>query len=303
MNPLNTPDSLPEASPAQPTPGQMLRAAREAKGVHLAMLSVTLKVPTRQLEALENDQYDVFKGVAFVRAVAIAMCRHLGTDPAPVLAGLPQTVSAWMPVVNAMDETSPRATLPVARSSRPSGMSRTVWALGGLMLAGSAALIWWPAKTPSSSQADSVPVVEHQEPVPPQAEASEAAASAPLAVAATDKPASSPAVVAPPVAATTPPAAPAALAAVAPAPVASSQGKPAMVIAATGDTWLEVRDGKGQLVINRLLRAGESQGVEVPPPFNVVLGHAQMAKVTLGGKDFDLAPHTKATVARFDIQP
>ena len=68
MDPMNTPDSEP-ASAAPRTPGQRLRAAREARGLHLAMLSVTLKVPVRQLEALENDQYDAFRGPAFVRAV------------------------------------------------------------------------------------------------------------------------------------------------------------------------------------------------------------------------------------------
>ena len=76
-----------------------------------------------------------------------------------------------------------------------------------------------------------------------------------------------------------------------------------MQIAATGDTWLEVRDARGQLVVNRLLKAGETQGVDLPAPFSVVVGRAHLVKVTQGGKDFDLTPHTKASTARFDIQP
>ena len=35
------------------TAGQLLRKARLKAGIHLAVLSITLKVPVRQLEALE----------------------------------------------------------------------------------------------------------------------------------------------------------------------------------------------------------------------------------------------------------
>ena len=76
-----------------------------------------------------------------------------------------------------------------------------------------------------------------------------------------------------------------------------------MLIAASGDTWLEVRDARGQLIINRLLKAGENQPVELTPPYSVVIGRAHLAKVTRAGKDFDLSVHTKAATARFEVQP
>ena len=76
-----------------------------------------------------------------------------------------------------------------------------------------------------------------------------------------------------------------------------------MQIAASGETWLEVRDARGQLVINRLLKAGETQAVELAPPYSVVIGRAHLAKVTRAGKDVDLAPHTKVSTARFEVQP
>jgi hypothetical protein len=72
------------------TAGQLLREARLKAGVHLAVLSVTLKVPVRQLEALEADQLDLAKGAVFLRGLASSVCRHLNTDPAPILALLPQ---------------------------------------------------------------------------------------------------------------------------------------------------------------------------------------------------------------------
>ena len=57
MTPSFKTESASEPSPAEPktpsaTAGQLLREARQKAGIHLAVLSVTLKVPVRQLEAL-----------------------------------------------------------------------------------------------------------------------------------------------------------------------------------------------------------------------------------------------------------
>jgi len=90
MNPLPHTEASSDLPQGRLSAGQMLRAAREAQGLHLAMLSVNLKVSVRQLEALEADQYEAFKGATFVRALAQSVCRQLKIDPAPVLAALPQ---------------------------------------------------------------------------------------------------------------------------------------------------------------------------------------------------------------------
>lgn len=296
MNLLINPDSASSDVPeSQASPGKMLRTAREAKGMHLALLSVTLKVPTRQLEALENDQYDAFKGAAFVRAVAHSMCRHLGIDPAPVLAGLPQT-STSMSVQPYAVEAAAKTPLRVSRAFRGPLVSRQVLVLACLMLAGSAALIWWPA--PGESADDVMATVQM-----PAADAS--AAEQAVIVNVPSVPESS-------ASGTGTEVANVAGASSFPAGkdtstggANSSQGgrKNDLLIAASADTWMEIRDAKGQLVLNRLLKAGESMSVDVPAPFNVVIGRAHAVKVTLGGKDFDLTPYTKVSTARFDIQP
>ena len=328
MDPMNTPDPE-QASAAPRTPGQQLRAAREARGLHLAMLSVTLKVPVRQLEALENDQYDAFRGPAFVRAVAQSMCRHLGLDPAPVLAGLPSTAASLQvhPAALASPSRQPSGRRLGGRSW---SVSPQVLGLGALMLAGSAALLWWPAPAPIArdvvdavappaldASAGDLPVSVNV-PSVPQASAEAAAANAPVMTpvsAPTSAPASAavPASLAPAISTPVPASAPqrpasAATASLAPAatatPISPPSARPAdMLIAASGETWLEVRDARGQIIINRLLKAGETQGIEVPPPYSVVVGRAHLVKVTRAGKDFDLAAHTKASTARFEVQP
>ena len=73
--------------------GTLLRQAREAAGLHVAALAVSLKVPVRKLEALEADRYDDLPDAVFARALASSICRNLKIDPQPVLARLPQTAS------------------------------------------------------------------------------------------------------------------------------------------------------------------------------------------------------------------
>ena len=55
------------------TAGSLLRQAREAAGIHIAALAVSLKVPVKKLEALEQDRFDLLPDAVFVRALASSM--------------------------------------------------------------------------------------------------------------------------------------------------------------------------------------------------------------------------------------
>lgn len=96
------PDSATSTGVTQAPPpahgGAMLRRARESAGLHIAALAVSLKVPVRQIEALEEGQFDRLPDPIFTRALASSICRQLRIDPKPVLAALPQA-SALAPWV------------------------------------------------------------------------------------------------------------------------------------------------------------------------------------------------------------
>ncbi len=78
-------------NPPLPQDGSaLLRQAREQAGVHVAALAVALKVPVRQLEALEQGRFDLLPDHTFARALAASVCRQLKVDPAPILAAMPQ---------------------------------------------------------------------------------------------------------------------------------------------------------------------------------------------------------------------
>lgn len=292
------------------TAGQLIRSVRQKKGVHLAVLSVNLKVPVRQLEALEADQHDPSKGPVFVRALASSVCRQLQMDPTPVLALLPK-LSGPMPL--------PRDSMvPLQSASRVNldmlgivrGLPRQTLLIAAFMLLVIAALLWMPSPAiwswlqpaPAAALAVEVP------PAMPEASAAalpEVQATSSESAAAAQ---SSTVVTAAPVAALSVPVpVPVAAASVSTAPVMAGASTAVPVgaafnFAAVQESWIEIRDGKNQVLWSRVLRAGESAQVQYPLPMRVVVGHAKAVNVTYQGKAFDLAPHTKVTVARFEVK-
>ncbi|NJM43298.1 MAG: helix-turn-helix domain-containing protein [Brachymonas sp.] len=88
--PIRFADTAQEALDASKSAGQMLREAREAHGLHVAALAVSMKVPVKKLEALEADRLEDLPDAVFVRALASSVCRALKIDAAPILAKLPQ---------------------------------------------------------------------------------------------------------------------------------------------------------------------------------------------------------------------
>ncbi|ANH70549.1 hypothetical protein ABE85_13930 [Mitsuaria sp. 7] len=71
--------------------GAVLRRAREARGLHIAALAATLKVPQSKLEALEADRYQDLPDATFARALARSVCRVMKLDAAQVLILLPSS--------------------------------------------------------------------------------------------------------------------------------------------------------------------------------------------------------------------
>jgi cytoskeleton protein RodZ len=325
MTPSLKTESASESGPAQPqaavaavTAGQLLRQARQKAGVHLAVLSVTLKVPVRQLEALEADELDPSKGPVFYRGLASSVCRHLHTDAAPILALLPQTTAQLQPLRSSIEPEESEGSLGI--SSIPwgrMGSSKVFWG-AALMLLLTGAFLWLPAPSQwawlddvKSLMADEVVSQEVNEPmvVTPvlQIDATSPSTSASSAASAPSEASApvTPLVSAPP-ADSNPPVQPAPTAkpvsSAAPAAVVGSGDSPEWVFSATADSWLEVRNAQKAVVWSGVVKAGESTRIKSPLPVNVVVGRAQVVSATLRGQPFDLKPHTQVTVARFEVK-
>jgi cytoskeleton protein RodZ len=70
----------------------------------------------------------------------------------------------------------------------------------------------------------------------------------------------------------------------------------------TGESWVEVRDARGRILLQRLNPAGSEAEIAGRPPLEVVVGNAPEVRLTYDGRDFDLEPHTNVAVARFTLE-
>lgn len=305
------------------TAGTLLRQAREAAGLSLAGLAAALKVPAPKLEALEADDYAAFQDHVFMRALAQSVCRTLRMDSASVLALLPRTQLKSL----ADDRGSINATFK-ERSFKATGTSlgrengsRKVAIIVLLLLAAAAAVYFLPkhegdAEEPQAGASDAAALVQPagtvsepvaaQEPVAPAATtpADVPAASAPASAPATSAPAAA-AVPAP--ASTTTPAAPAADAPAegAAATSAATAGQTpggVLVMKANAQSWVQVKDSSGRVVLQKTLAAGESIGAEGALPLSVIIGNASGTEVRVRGELLEVAKTTRDNVARFEVK-
>ena len=318
------------------TAGQLLRAARLQAGVHLAVLSVTLKVPIKQLEALESDELDPAKGPVFFRGLTSAVCRHLHTDPAPILALLPVVPGNLVPqrTVGAVGSVTQRSG-PMHFSYNKSRKS-VLWGAAAMLVL-IAALIWLPSPSQwlwlddlnhwVESQRKSDEAAQPLAVAPAMSESQGGdsqetknvaeAVAAPVAVSMVPVPPTAVPVTATPAAAPSPISVPSASALPSPSQAsagaatvtsqavssaASKTGSVEWVFSASIDSWIELRRGPNTVVWSGLVKAGQSQRVLSPLPVSVVVGRAQGVTVTLRGQAFDLKPHTQVTVARFEVK-
>lgn len=300
------------------TAGALLRDAREAAGLHIAALAVALKVPVAKLEALEADNFSALPDMVFVRALASSVCRTLKIDPQAVLALLPQGEG---PRLSAGDVglNAPVKGFAGRSSAAPfkgAGTRSFVWAVG-LLLIGAALMMFLPRgldadlsallkqpetttkiPMPTGNVAQEISVaVGAEQRVPSAAPAAAAAAAVGVGVelpaGESIKPAgiASHPIVLPSVEASAPSSAPAADA-------------PSGVLAfkARSESWIQVRDAAGALVLQRNLAPNELVSVSGVLPLAVVIGRADATEVFVRGKPYDIGPVSRENVARFEVK-
>ena len=314
--------AIPEEAPPPPSAGALLRQAREASGLHIAALAVSLKVPVKRLEALEADRFDLLPSAVFSRALASSVCRALKIDPAAVLAQLPGLAAPRLEYANQRPLQAYSGSSSHHRPSLGGSLSRPALAAGALLLAAAALVVFLPPSPLSflkSGVGDDAVVTT---PVIPLDVAASAAANA-VAVTAANPPASVVTVEAAPAAPASPAAAPVAPPAVAlsqpaarpgPAPVApalpaapvpeTAKGPSTglVVFNPTAASWVEVTDAQGVVLLRRMLAAGEVAGASGALPLSAVVGRADVTRVQVRGQPLDLTPIARDNVARFEVK-
>ena len=307
----------------KPTAGRLLREAREKQGLHIAALAASIKVSPKKLEHLESDRFSELPDATFTRALAQTVCRALKTDPTPVMALLPPLIGHRLEHVgeglNAPFRDRPGA---LVQRDWPQVIASPFFWIVGLLLVGAAVLYLLPARfsvlasnAPRPASTTSVhPGVEPG--MPP--DAVDAAPSMPASVGdmrAPSVPFVATVAATPLVAASAPTASTSVVVAELPASTAATTAAPSvstptsnalpaglLQLRSTAASWIEVTDARGKPLVSRLLRAGESVGVDGAPPLKVRIGNASGTQLVFRGQPTELQPFTRDNVARLELK-
>ena len=74
-----------------------------------------------------------------------------------------------------------------------------------------------------------------------------------------------------------------------------------LIIGINADCWVEVRDASQQVLISRVVRAGNTVELTGTLPLQVSLGQANAASVRFDGDIIDITEYTRGNVARFTL--
>lgn len=282
-----------------PTPGALVREAREAAGLSIDDVAQHLKLAPRQVQALESDDYAQLPGRTFVRGFLRNYARLLGLDAGALLAALPEggTASLDRPAIS--PTTRVMGELPADGAAR-TGSAR--WAIPlafVVIVAIAAAYLWRPGGERARSATSGAPV-EQSLPTPAvPAPAPAPTADAPAADAATPAQSAPATGSEPATGATASDAAPVTSDAGTPTPAASDTP---LVLAFRGTSWVEVKDARGNVLLSTMGYPGAKHAVGGILPLDVTLGNAEAVQVSVRGEPFDTTAYVKQNVARFQVK-
>lgn len=271
--------------------GQMLKQARQDAGLHIAALAVSLRVPVKRIEALENGQMDLLPDMVFVRALTSSICQALKVDAAPILEKLPK---AARPLLNHDDVAinTPIGTSGTSKGELLTGFFTSPWLMGVVFLCiGAAGIYFWPQASTLAASELVLPSKNLSESGVNQAKEQQVviektAAPSPNQAASTG-------------------ASPAETNNVQPnAVLPQLSAVPAdsiVIFKASAETWVEVKNAAGSTMFKKLLMAGETAGATGSLPLTVIVGRADATVVEVRGKAIDLAAIAKSNVARFEV--
>jgi cytoskeleton protein RodZ len=285
---------------ARELPGPQLRAVREKMGLTVGDVAQSIKFSPRQIEALERDDLGALPpGPTFMRGFIRSYAKLLRIDAEPLLDLLPREVPVetselapperlgtrlpmpghkrgWMPVVAIAALTVALAALAVHYFYRgePKPSSTRQSPVAAIELAAAPASV-----TPPSTAV--VPTA----PVPSNVAPTEPVPANPVTASISDAPA----------VAKAPPASP-----TRDAPVRAHEHQ--LIFMFDDKSWVEVKDASQAIIFSQINMAGTRQVVSGSPPFDLVIGNASLVHLQYDGHPVDLAPDTRAEVARLTLQ-
>lgn len=268
--------------PADPAAalGEVLRQARSRKGFSIGEVAERLKLSARQVEALEQGVYHGLPEPVFVRGFLRSYARLLGLDEA-VLEAQIQAVFPSEPVVKPAALGNGRSGLDYRDT--PVRKPFPKWLFGLLLLAAIGGAIYaWQNKSSTdnarqNAAGTSLPVGQV---AMPNVEASNVSVVPMGSDAAVSQPSAS-----------------------APLPAAASAagGNQVLLIVPRYRSVLHVVNARGEVLVSKVVAAGSENRFENGAPYQVRIGYASGAKVSLDGVDVPLEGHIQNRTAQLTV--
>jgi cytoskeleton protein RodZ len=290
------------ASMTAETPGAFLASERQRQGLSVGDVAAKLRMGIIQVEALERSDYSKLPTGTFLRGFVRSYAKLLGLDQKDVIRLLEQTHPGSGKPGIVVPSQNIKFTSPGEQFSTPRARA-ALFAILVLALA-LGGWYWWIFIRPEqTAEAKTQPIKVAD------ADKTEAGTKAPveqvnqdaIAVAPPEKPPSGR-----PEAelkAATKNAADLTAARAQPASRKPAATGGAMLrFAFLGESWVEVVDGNGKTLVSHRYKEGEEEELDGKGPFSVVIGNTQNTRLTYNGAEFDLAPHTRVSVARFVLK-
>jgi len=262
--------------------GQTLREAREKLGLSIAEVAGQIKFAPRQIEALEGDDFKSLPEMAFVRGFVRSYAKILRLDSQALLANLTRA-----------NEISPELTPPSVGMPYPdeqTAQRQNLILLGAALLLAVLVVIFavWnftSGDVKSTETKSDEAVVLQSDPVqstpdvPAPAE-TEVAKGKPVKEVVQSR-------------VTTP------ASQLSPAPaiiVSDLPPNPGFLrMEFDEESWIEVKDRDGNILLGRMCQPGEDEKVEGNMPFSVLVGHAPSVRLYFKDQQVDLTPFTRTT--------
>ena len=313
--------------------GNVLKAAREAQGLSIHEVCSQLRLGLKQIQAIEQDDFDKLPQPSIVRGFIRNYARLLNIDVNPILEAYQRIVPNKAPLPLSVRSNASRSVIDQpAPGFRP---QRLLTFLIFLVLAGIAAYFYINHIKPQALKdaalaldVDEIAETTGQEipiPVPEAAPAPTDIAPAPAAQnvdaspAAVDNLAAAPATTGNDASANAATAFPANNAVTnntivstpTPATTQAAEGttlqasepqKASLVFKVNEDSWVRIEDLQGKKVFSEVMPAGSERQVTTEKPVNITVGHASGTQLTIDNQPYDLTQATRGRVARIQLK-
>ncbi|QDC44014.1 helix-turn-helix domain-containing protein [Methylophilus medardicus] len=309
--------------------GSVLKAAREAKGLSIHEVCSQLRLGVKQIQAIEQDDFEKLPQPSIVRGFIRNYARLLNIDVQPIIEAYQRLAPNNAPLSLSVRSNASRSVI-----DKPPPMmrpQRLLTLLVFLVLAGVAAYFYINHIKPQALkdaalalEVDKINDTAGQEiPMPIPEAVSETTGSAPAMTAPenVDATAATPVTesVAPPIAEADPSAVTTAPVLAentivsSPTPAAGQAAentsikavepqKATLTFKVTEDSWVRIEDMQGKKVFSEVLPAGSERQFTAEKPVNVTVGHAGGTRLMIDNQPYDLTQATRGRVARIQLK-